>query len=218
MLKRIKKTYKRTYTKRKKGSILDQGNCFLSESEDKKRRKHLSYFLLGIAALLVIIPCLFLLKTRIEQEMFIASKQEVLKEQKAVTMVMLFYKHQKGYVEYCQSQGVSLVEYPKEFLTYFKPQQDVLENYLKEKKGFSLDQSYYRLKDKFSRVINKAISMNFDNMATHLVTGQKEAISFSHKDVCLFLEENASDIIKSDLNPDSLRIQDAFNILSDLKN
>ena len=82
MLKRIKKTYKRTYTKRKKASILDQGNCFLSESEDKKRRKHLSYFLLGIAALLVIIPCLFLLKTRIEQEMFIASKQEVLEEQK----------------------------------------------------------------------------------------------------------------------------------------
>ena len=218
MLKRIKKTYKRTYTKRKKASILDQGNCFLSESEDKKRRKHLSYFLLCIAALLVIIPCLFLLKTRIEQEMFIASEQEVLKEQKAVTMVMLFYKHQKGYVEYCQSQGIPLIEYPKEFLSYFKTQSDILETYLKEKKGFSLDQSYYRLKDKFSRVLHKAILMNFNQMAKHLSSYQKEESVFSHKDVCVFLEEHASDIVKSEFNPDTLRIQEAFNILSDIKN
>lgn len=214
MLKRIKKTYKRRYTKRKQASILEQGNCFLSESEDKKRRKNLSYFILALAALLVIIPCLFLLKTRIEQAMFIASEQEILKEQKAVTLVMLFYKNQKGYAQYCQSQGVVLENYPKIFSDRYQTHQVVLDHYLKEKKGLSLEQAYSKLRANFSRVIDKAVLMNFNLMATSLAPYQKEEKTLSHKDICEILENSASDIIQSDLNPDYLRIQEAFNVLN----
>lgn len=214
MLKRIRKTYKHKYTKRRQKSVLDQGNCFLSESEDKKRRKRLSYFILSLAALLVIVPCLFLLKTRIEQNMFIDSEAEVLKDQKAVSMVMVFYKHQNGYVKYCQDQGVALVQYSQIFSSFFEVQQSFFDNYLRSKKGIGLEPSYARLNGKFSRVIDKAIIMNFDKMALDFTGYNKNNEPLTHKDVCVILDEYATDIIEKNAHPDYLRIREAYQLLS----
>ena len=76
MLKRIKKTYKRRYTKRKQASILEQGNCFLSESEDKKRRKNLSYFILALAAFLTAVAFMDFTPTQkaVEKTIFYTDK------------------------------------------------------------------------------------------------------------------------------------------------
>ena len=56
--------------------------------------------------------------------------------------------------------------------------------------------------------------MNFNLMATSFAPYQKENASLSHKDICEILENSAADIIQSDLNPDYLRIQEAFNVLN----
>ncbi len=213
MLKRIKKTYKRKYTRRKQTPIFDQGNCFLSESEDKRRRKHLSYFILFLASLLVIIPCLFLLKTRIEQNVFIDSEQEILKEQKAVTMVMLFYRHERSYPEYCQSLGLPLVNYPKVFSSHFAPHRDALDLYLKEKRGFGLEPAYRRLKTKFGQVIPKSVALNFEKMATILSDYQDKNVKLSHQEICGILEERSLDVLKTAVNPDYETIEHTFNVL-----
>jgi hypothetical protein len=213
MLKRIKKTYKRRYTKRKQTHILERGNCFLSESEDKRRRKRLSYFILGLAILLVTVPSIFLLKTRIEQHIFVSSEQEILKEQKTVTMVMTFYRHQVAYVDYCKSLGVSLVAYPTAFNEYFLTQKSVLEDYLKTHRKLTLHQAFTRLKNKFSYALQRAVEADFDKMAIDLKQYVPEQTQLTHTNVCQALETNAQTIINSYNHADYLNIKDISNAL-----
>lgn len=213
MLKRIKRTYKRKYTRKEQDFLFDKGNCFLSESEDKRRRKRLSYFILILAGLLVIIPSLFLLKTRIEQNMFVDSEQEVLKEQKSVSMVMSFYLHQQAYVDYCKSLGVSFNNYPDRFSDRFQKEYVLLNDYLIQKRGFGLDQAYIRLKNKFETAILKSVKTNFDKMAYELKSYHKDGLEMTHQDVCLLLDENADEIIQVYRHHDYLNIQNISKIL-----
>lgn len=209
MLKVLKKTYRRTQNRRKRVcKVFDRGNCFLSESEDKRRRKRLSYFILGLAGLLVVVPSLFLLKHRIEVSVFPVSQQEMQYNQQATTLSLMIYRHYVGYDEYCTKQGVPLNVYPAKFMERFQKEVDFLHGYLKGQRGTELGPNFSKLRYKFARVIDKTIVADFEKMKQ---TFQKEYQLpnpiITNKDVCLLLEEKATDLLKKGLIPDYAKIQ-----------
>ena len=213
MLKVLKKTYRRTQNKRKRVcKVFDRGNCFLSESEDKRRRKRLSYFILGLAGLLVVVPSLFLLKHRIEVSVFPVSQQEMQYNQQAMTLSLIIYRHYIGYDEYCTKQGVPLNVYPAKFMQQFQNEADFLRGYLKGQNGTEMGTVFSRLRYKFARVIDKTISADFEKLKQ---TFQKEyqlpSPITTNKDVCLLLEEKADDLLKKGLIPDYAKIQETSN-------
>lgn len=209
MLKVLKKTYKRTQQRRKKVyKVFDRGNCFLSESEDKRRRKRLSYFILVLALLLVVVPSLFLLKHRIEVSVFPTSKQEMQQEQQSMTLSMVMYKHSIGYDEHCTKLGVPLNNYPSAFMEKFQKESDFLKGYLKGSRGEELGDIFSKIRYKFARVLQKAITTDFSRMKGVLVrTYTLETPSLTDKDVCALLEERADDILSKELFFDFSRIQ-----------
>ena len=209
MLKVLKKTYKRTQQRRKKVcKVFDRGNCFLSESEDKRRRKRLSYFILVLAFLLVAVPSLFLLKHRIEVSVFPTSKQEMQQEQQSMTLSMVIYKHSVGYDEHCTKMGVPLNNYPSAFMEKFQKESDFLKGYLKGSRGEELGAIFSKIRYKFARVLQKAITTDFVRMKGVLAKEfQLERSSLSDKEVCSLLEEKAHDILSKELLDDFSRIQ-----------
>ncbi len=208
MLKVLKKTYRRQQNKRKRVKIFDRGNCFLSESEDKQRRKRLSFFILGIAVILLMVPSFFFLKHKIKTSMFPTTEQEVQFNQKTMTLSLIIYRHYIGYDEHCTKMGVPLNNYPAVFISSFQPEADFIKNYFQDKTESDLSKDFSRLKYKFSRVLDKSISSDFVKMQQIFISEfslPQEKISA--KDVCHLLEERATDILKKSIHPDFQRIK-----------
>lgn len=208
MLKVLKKTYRRTKSKRKKVcKVFDRGNCFLSESEDKLRRKRLSYFILGLACLLVVVPSLFLLKYKIEVSVFPVSKEEMYNDQQINTLSLIVYRHYIAYDEYCTKLGVPLNEYPAKFMGEFQNEVDFLRGYLKGKRASDLESIFSKIRYKFSRAVDRTTISDFDHLKIVLEKEyQLESSLFSHKDVCHLLEEKAGDILEKGLSSDYKKI------------
>lgn len=215
MLKVLKKTYRRTQNKRKKVcKVFDRGNCFLSESEDKIRRKRLSYFILALAVLLVVVPSILLLKHRVEVSVFPVSKQELHHDQQSITLSMIMYRHYIGYDEYCTKLGVPLSNYPAKFMSKFQKEADFLRGYLKGSRGEELGSVFSKIRYKFSRVLNKTISADFDKM--NLIFQKEYQLDPSQTEntaVCQLLEEKAEDILDRNLFKDYTIIQKMGSLL-----
>ena len=209
MLKVLKKTYRRTQKKRKRVcKVFDRGNCFLSESEDKRRRKRLSCFILVLAILLVVVPSLFLLKHKVEVSVFPVSKQELQHDQQSITLAMIMYRHYVGYDEYCTKLGVPLNFYPAQFMAKFQKEADFLRVYLKGSRGEELGSVFSKIRYKFARVLNKSVASDFSHMKTAFQKNfQLESPLLTDKDICLLLEEKTSDILSKELSGDYVRIK-----------
>lgn len=210
MLKVLKKTYKRTQQKRRKKSckIFDRGNCFLTESEDKQRRKRLSFFILILAGLLFVVPAVFLLKYRIQDSVFPSSEQELIYNQKVKTLSLLVYRHYVGYDEHCTKLGIPLTMYPSEFEQRFTKEISFLRQQLKEKGGAGLSTHFSQLRYQFSRVLNKTIQADFDEMRSQVATQKGIGLNeLTDKEVCSYLEENAKVLLNDRANSNLERIQ-----------
>lgn len=213
MLKVLKKTYRRQQNKRKKNKIHDRGNCFLSESEDKQRRKRLSFFILAIAGLLIVVPSFFLLKHKIKTSVFPVAAQEVEYNQKAMTLSLIIYRHYIGYDEYCTAKGVPLNKYPAKFMDTFQKEADFIKMHFQEKNGTDLSKDFSKLRYKFSRVLEKNITADFEKMKQTLrsLFSLEEAITI--EGVCRLLEEKTDNIFSQSMHSDYQKIN---NLSQDL--
>ena len=202
MLKVLKKTYKRTQQKRRRKSckILDGGNCFLTESEDKQRRKRLSCFILVLAVLLVVIPAGFLLRHRIQKDMSSQQTQEVLYNQKIKTLSLLIYRHYIGYDEYCTKIGIPLNVYPSEFSNIFSKEMLLLRQNIEKKGEQGLSADFLKIKDQFSRVLDKAIKADFNDLRTFFASRQKMGQALTDNEICVLLDMHAKEVLSDERN------------------
>lgn len=203
MLKVIKKTYRKTRLRKKdEDKTLLHANCFLSESEEKRRRKRLSCFVLGLAIVLIAIPSIFLLKHRV-QTFFSADTQiEVKKNQDLMTLALLFYTHYRGFDEYCTSKGQPLTIYPERFMAAFPLEFTILTDKAKEYGIHGTEKWINQLKKRFEKPLEKTVVIKFVEIKKFFEQNSENKLNLSDQEVCKLLDEKAMDVLINKENKD----------------
>ncbi len=203
MLKVLKKSKKRAPKKRTPKSIFKQpADCFLSEIDEKKRRKRLSCFILALAIILVITPVLFFWKQHFSHSLQWMSSEKIenRQEQEMMTLAALIYRHFNAYEAYCMRHDYPMHKYPKSFAVTFHKEMSVLDKRAKEH-GRSLEgllnQVNRQFGPAFDRVLSKELKKMRDLLAQRQVGGidKNGAHKLSVTDVCRLLDEHADIIL-----------------------
>lgn len=223
MLKVLKKSKKQRHAQKHNmelEKVQKEHDCFLSENEDKKRRKRLSCFILGLAVLLIIGPSFFFLKHRFPATSLLTQQAAAQKDQEIMTLASLIYRHFNGYDAYCIKQGYRMNSYPKLFAKRFQNEMIILDQKAKEQ-GSSLEGVLNQIKQQFGPVFDRIIETELKTLRQQEAAKNPEVASkiqhISSADICRWIDENTTLILSDPENEDFIRIRQLANGLTSSK-
>lgn len=192
-------------------------DCFLSECEDKKRRKRLSCFILGIALFLIIGPGYFFFIQRFSTASRFSEQKIIEADQELMTLASLIYRHFNGYEAYCAKNGYKMQQYPKAFVAAFQSEMTLLDQQAREQ-GLSLESLLNKINVQFGPAFDRIIATELKELQQVVLANQKtpeslENTTVSVQDICRLIDENAALILSEPANEDFIRIRQVVSHL-----
>jgi len=164
----------------------------LTAAQDKKRRKRMTAFLLGLAAVLLVTPWLLCLRHKFLESQL--SQEDVSVHQTLHTIANIVHRHHNGYPEYCKKKGHLLVNYPIVFTETFKSDLIVF-NTVARKNNLTPAGIMANIQREFASVSEKAIQKEFKKLTNgQLKTVDGKTIR-TEKELCQYIDANPKEWI-----------------------
>lgn len=164
----------------------------LTAAQDKKRRKRMTAFLLGLAAVLLVTPWLLCLRHKFLESQL--SQEDVSVHQTLHTIANIVHRHHNGYPEYCKKKGHLLVNYPIVFTETFKSDLIVF-NTVARKNNLTPAGIMTNIQREFASVSEKAIQKEFKKLTNgQLKTVDGKTIR-TEKELCQYIDANPKEWI-----------------------
>lgn len=171
----------------------------LTATQDKIRRKRMSFCILTLAVALLIIPGFLFLRYKLSTQT--TDSQEIQQNQALYSVAAIVYRHTQAYPTFCRKKGYIMLHYRQTFLLDNKDVLLALDATVR-KNNLTSDNIIRQIHQGFSPVVQKSIAREFTRLRNNGLTNANGQPLTTDEAICQYIDENTSMWLKTEKKKD----------------